>query len=330
MCVTKRIGKNIVPFSVALTVLVCGICIESGALEKNAAGGQAAQEAHTFAARSSINVFSAYDENGSLYLGNPSGASDNPAVNADNFLMIKNGYALSYNNSKLIPNWVSWHLEDSDFGEVKRKNDFRADTLLPAAWYCVKGGSERASGYEAAVSDYRFSVYGFDRGHMCPSGDRTKSGELNSETFLMTNMIPQAPKNNRHTWRLLEEASQRFAKNGFELYIVCGQTGQGGTSQKGFFESIPVNESGRSITVPAYTWKVVLVLEKGGNDLLRIDENTLVIAVCMPNSEDCSLPWHEYAVSVHELERRTGYDFFSALPDNIETVLESRVYKHKT
>ena len=83
-------------------------------------------------------VPSPYDENGSLYLGNPSCAESNSETYFDNFLTIKNGYALSYNNSKLIPNWVSWHLEESDLGDVKRKNDFPADTDLPEKWYAVK------------------------------------------------------------------------------------------------------------------------------------------------------------------------------------------------
>ena len=268
-------------------------------------------------------VPSPYDENGSLYLGNPSRAESNVEACFDNFLTIKNGYALSYNNSKLIPNWVSWHLEESDLGDVKRKNDFRADTDLPEKWYAVKGGRETASHKTASESDYRFSIYGFDRGHMCPAGDRTKNGDLNSETFLMTNMVPQSPKNNRHTWRLLEEACRRFAKNGKELYIICGPAGRGGTSQKGFFESIPAGESGFAIEVPAYTWKAVLVLERGENDLLRIDKNTFVIAVCVPNTEDCTLPWYEYTVSIRELEVLTGYDFFSALPDDTENFLEN-------
>ncbi|MGI5172670.1 DNA/RNA non-specific endonuclease [Treponema sp. OMZ 840] len=271
---------------------------------------------------------SAYRENGSLYLGNPSGAEANPETHFDNFLMIKNGYALSYNKTKLIPNWVSWHLEEADLGGVKRKNDFRADPALPENWYAVRGGSERRLTHEAAESDYRFSVYGFDRGHLCPAGDRTKNGELNSETFLMTNMVPQSPKNNRHTWRLLEEACRSFAKNGKELYIICGPAGRGGTSQKGFFESIPAGESGFAIEVPAYTWKVVLVLECGNNDLLRINEQTSVIAVCIPNSEECTLPWYEYSLSVRELETLTGYDFFAELPDAVEEVLENKQYVH--
>lgn len=270
-----------------------------------------------------------YAENGSLYLGNPSAAEDNPDTHADNFLMIKNGYALSYNNGKKIPNWVSWHLDDSDLGDIKRKNDFRADSALPEGWYAVKGGREKASGKAAAESDYRFSVYGFDRGHLCPSGDRTKSEAVNSETFLMTNMIPQTPKNNRHTWRLLEETARQFANNGYELYIICGPAGKGGTSQKGFFESIPVGDGGLSIEVPAYTWKVLIVLEKGENDLARIDGKSLIIAVSIPNTEDCNRPWHEYALSVDELEKVTGYDFFSELSDTIEEVLENKKYEYR-
>lgn len=115
-----------------------------------------------------------------LALGNPSNADTDP----NNYLMIKPQYALSYDNSKGIPNWVSWQLNQSWLGSVDRKNDFRPDITLPVGWYQVR------------PSDYTGG--GYDRGHMTPSGDRTRTPEDNSATFLMTNMIPQAPKNNQN------------------------------------------------------------------------------------------------------------------------------------
>lgn len=73
-------------------------------------------------------------------------------------------------------NWVAWELTKVDFGTSDRQDDFRPDPYLPAGWYRGK------------TSDYTGS--GFDRGHLCPSADRTFTLEDNSATFLMTNIIP--------------------------------------------------------------------------------------------------------------------------------------------
>ena len=115
-----------------------------------------------------------------LKYGNPSKAN---SKDINNYLLVKPQYALSYNCKTGIPNWVSWQLDRSWLGSVDRSNDFRPDSNLPNGCYVVR------------PSDYRGS--GYDRGHMTPSGDRTKTQSDNSETFLMTNMIPQAPANNR-------------------------------------------------------------------------------------------------------------------------------------
>ena len=89
-----------------------------------------------------------------LALGNPSNAKSS-TTNADNYLMLKPQYALSYNKSKGIPNWVSWQLNQSWLGNAPRQNNFRPDDSLPEGWYRVR------------PSDYTGS--GFDKGHMAPS-----------------------------------------------------------------------------------------------------------------------------------------------------------------
>lgn len=247
-------------------------------------------------------------DNHNLMLGNPSGAITN-SVNANNYLMVKPQYCLSYNNSKLTMNWTSWHLNSSDVGSVSRQDDFRADITLPSPWYRV------------TESDFQYSVYGFDRGHMCPSADRTSTVEDNSATFLMTNMIPQAPNNNQQTWANLENYCRSLVDGGNELYIIGGPYGQGGTSAKGTFS---VLASG--VVVPSQTWKIILVLPNGDNDLSRITTTTRVIAVVMPNTQACSAnPWTYYRVSVDSLETLTGYNFLSNVPTDIQNVIEANV-----
>ena len=124
--------------------------------------------------------------NPNLLLGNPSNAASN-AASADNYLMVKPQYIVSYNSKTHTANWVSWQLNRSWIGAADRKNDFRPDDALPATWYKVR------------PTDYTGS--GYNRGHIAPSAvakrgvsHRTRNESDNSATFLMTNMMPQSPE----------------------------------------------------------------------------------------------------------------------------------------
>jgi endonuclease G len=121
-----------------------------------------------------------------------------------NYLIEKGQYALSYKWDRGTPNWVISHLDHSWLGTAERQDDFRNDATLPVGWYRVQ------------VTVYTGSS--FDRGHHAPSADRTHSMEDNSATFLMTNMVPQAPQNNRETWDNLESYCRKLVGEGNELY----------------------------------------------------------------------------------------------------------------
>jgi endonuclease G len=100
-----------------------------------------------------------------------------------------------------------------------------------------------------------------------------------------------------------------------------GTSGSGGTGSNGYTTSI---DQGR-IAVPAYIWKVLLVLPQGNNDLARINSSTRVIAVNTPNSQSISSNWRNYRTSVNAIEQATGYDLLSSLPESLQTVLEVKV-----
>jgi endonuclease G len=213
--------------------------------------------------------------------------------------MIKPQYDLSYNRSKAIPNWTSWHLDSSWIGSTPRQDDFRADTTLPAGWYQVGSTSYSGSGY--------------DRGHMCPSGDRTSSVANNSATFLMTNMIPQAPTNNQTIWANFESYCRTLVTAGNELYIISGGSGVSGFINNG------------NVTVPTTTWKVVVVLPNGTNDVARVTGSTRTIAISLPNTNNVVSDWRQYRTTVDAVEGATGYDFFSNVDPAIQAQIESVV-----
>nr|WP_295871485.1 DNA/RNA non-specific endonuclease [uncultured Chitinophaga sp.] len=246
-------------------------------------------------------------DDSNLLLGNPSNAlADVSAEN--NYLMVKPYFALSYSRGRGTPNWVSWHIQSADLGSVSRTNDFRADTELPAGWYQVQNSS--------------YSGSGFDRGHNCPSADRTATATANSATFLMTNMMPQAPNNNQQTWANLENYTRDLVRAGNEVYVICGSYGQGGTGSLGGVTT--TIDNGR-VTVPANIWKVVVIIPDGSNDLNRISGNTRVIAVNTPNRNDIDTDWTQYKTTVRDIESATGYNLLSSLRPSLQDSLETRI-----
>lgn len=243
-------------------------------------------------------AYSAPSSSVHLTMGNPSNAATD-TNQPSNYLMEKAQYVISYNRDYGRPNWVSWHLDTSWLGTTPRQDYFRPDTTLPAGWYQVK------------PSDYTGS--GYDRGHMCPSGDRTKTIPDNSATFLMTNILAQAPTNNQQTWANMENYLRTLTTAGNELYIIAGGYGVSGYIASG------------NVAVPTYTWKVVLVLPSGTNDVSRVTTSTRLIAVFIPNNNSIVTDWKQYRVSTDYVEATTGDDFFSNVADSVENTIEAAV-----
>ena len=242
-----------------------------------------------------------------LTMGNPSNAAVELSQ-PNNYLMEKPSFSLSYNRDKGTPNWVSWHLESAWTGNLPRNDTFRADPAVSPDWYRVQS------------TDYFAS--GFDRGHMTPNADRDNlaSIPLNQETFLMSNMVPQAPNNNQGPWADLE-AFLRTLLGPNEIYIVAGPAGVGGSGDNGSANTI----ANGHVTVPAFTWKVALVLPVGDNDVSRVSAGARTIAVIMPNQNSINSDWHAYLTTVDAVEALTGYDFFANVPDAIENSIEAGV-----
>jgi endonuclease G len=236
----------------------------------------------------------------SLALGNPSGATVNES-NPDNYLVTHTSYILSYNKSRGAANWVMWHLEKSDIGDTERTNDFAPDTTLPRQWW---------------ITPTDYSGSGYDRGHMCPSKDRSDSIERNRETFLMSNMQPQTPKLNQKTWKYLEDYTREIVSKGkdgeMEAYIFAGCYGDQGKLKE-------------KITIPTSCFKIIVVLPKGDNDLKRIDKKTRVIAVNMPNDKSVSERWRTYLTTIDDIEEKTGYDFLSEVSKKTQKAIESKI-----
>ncbi len=233
---------------------------------------------------------------GNLLLGNPTNAGKTP----DNYLLARPQYTLSYNRSKGEANWVAWHIDAQDLGKTDRNDNFRPDPSLPRDW-------------QIGPKDYRGS--GYDRGHVCPSGDRTSSRADNDATFYMSNMLPQTAELNRAVWADFENALRDIVRQGNEIYVIAGGSGNAGTIADG------------EVVVPKVCWKVALVLPAGQNDLKRINAQTRVITVAMPNVAEQKLKnsdWRDYIVTTKKLSSAIKMDFFPALPGNLQSALEAQ------
>jgi len=239
-----------------------------------------------------------------MLLGNPSGAG---VVHRDNYLLLRPQLAVGYSDSLRFPRWVSWHLSARDIGDVER-GQFQPDPMLP-----------KTLGFER-VTPADYTRTGYDRGHNCPSKDRSVTREDNDAVFYMTNMTPQAHGLNAGPWQELESYCRELAQQGNELYIIAGH---------GFTKGMPDKRVGRAgVAVPDFGWKVVVVLpeRRTGDDRTRITADTRVIAVRMPNISTVSKKdWREYRISVVEIEQATGLRFFTALPAPIAGALKNKV-----
>lgn len=234
------------------------------------------------------------------------------------------GFILCYRESYEQSEWVAYKLTREKLKAVTgRSNNFRADTKI--------------STLSATPADYTRS--GFDRGHLVPAADMEWSKISVSESFLMSNMSPQAPQLNRGLWKSLEEKVRLWTEKFGTLYVVTGPVLEKSAQE---YDTIGKNK----VSVPEYFYKVLLapvqetnIRPQSQNTADSNDsaiqtqykgcssaENSIpytAIAFILPNKK-CSGKIQDYAVTVDEAEQRTGLDFYSSLPDEIEEQIESK------
>ncbi len=202
-------------------------------------------------------------------------------------------FSLSYSEQHEQAEWTAHMLTRNRLEQPwhERPDRFERD---PA----VRGGS-------AAWADYLHS--GYDRGHLVPAADMAWNEKAIRETFLMSNIAPQAHDFNQGIWRELEELARDWAKKYRKLYVITGpilHQSVKGTIEKGH------------ITIPGAYYKILL-------DLAEPEQKA--IAFLIPNRISYE-PLYNYVVSIDSLESLTGIDFFPELmTDALEDSLERSV-----
>ena len=208
-------------------------------------------------------------------------------------MIARDGYTLYYNKERLLPDWVAYELTATETeGKEERAKHFREDPDI--------------KGLQAGVNDYRNS--GWDKGHMAPAADMKWSEQAMRECFYLSNICPQDHKLNTGTWKTLEEKCREYARYFGNVYIVCGPIVK--NNKYG-------NIGDNGVMVPDGFYKVLLTTHYG---------KYTGVGFLFDNTKG-SKRLADHAVTIDEVERVTGIDFFHALPDDTETAVESRIDK---
>lgn len=149
-------------------------------------------------------------------------------------LVVHERYGLLYDHDLQEARWVSYCVTKADIlGTATREDNFREDPTI--------------HGEQGELDDYKGT--GYDRGHMRPAGDTKGTPEQMSETFYLSNMLPQTGTLNRGQWAALEDQVRTWVSTRDEVIVICGPAYVPGRKHK---------EIAEGVDVPDYCWKVVV------------------------------------------------------------------------
>lgn len=202
-------------------------------------------------------------------------------------------------NANSVTNWNRNNWRDATWqGKTWRGDPFQEDPDLP-------------KDYRTTLSDYKGS--GYNRGHICPSADRLCSMDANGQTFYLSNMQPQYYSFNVGLWEKMEEQVRSWNRSSFrDTLFVC----KGGTIEDYGTTKGVRGYTSSGLIVPRYFFMALLC--KKGNTYKAIGLWAEHLDADHSNDKLSG-----YAVSIDELERLTGIDFFCNLPDDVEQRVES-------
>ena len=212
-----------------------------------------------------------------------------PALENGESVVSHKAYSLVYSEADEQPRWVAYMLtRERSYGEAPRTNNFREDEDI-------------ATG-SATLDDYRRS--GYTRGHLAPAGDMKWDSEAMDETFLLSNMSPQLADFNDGVWNRVEQQVRSWARKFDTLYVVTGPV----LTDKGLDQ---IGSNG--VTVPERFYKAIYC-----------PAYQQMIAFLVPH-RDSEASLKTFYLTVDELEKITGIDFFPELSDDIEEQMESQI-----
>lgn len=198
------------------------------------------------------------------------------------------GFRVSFNKDNKTPNWVAWELLGSETdGAESRYNTFWQDQKV-----------------EGCPNTKDYSRSGYDRGHLCPAADQKWSRQAMIDCFSMANMAPQNHSLNSGAWNTLEKKERIWAQRDSAIVIIAGPIYEKNDTER-------IGDAG--VRVPSAFFKVIIA---------PYIESPRGIGFIYPNM---SSPGNmkDYSMSIDEVEKITGIDFFYNLPDELENRIES-------
>ncbi|MGD1946683.1 MAG: DNA/RNA non-specific endonuclease [Croceivirga sp.] len=190
-------------------------------------------------------------------------------------------YLLSYSEAYEQAEWVAYTLKKSHLTYDDRERPYFIE-------------DPKVKTKSAGWRNYRGS--GFDRGHLCPAGDRRFSEYAYNETFYTSNISPQNSAFNAGVWNRLEMKVRQWCKRYGTLYVITGGVLKGHMHEIG----------DEDVDVPNAFYKIVVK---------KVGDKFSILAFLMPN-EESNAPLSQFVVSVDEIERQTGIDFFENLSNS--------------
>lgn len=198
------------------------------------------------------------------------------------------GFTISFNKDNKTPNYVAWELLGTETtGDQQRIDKFWKDDEI-----------------EGCPTTYDYTRSGYDRGHMCPAADQKWSYEAMYDCFVMANICPQLHELNAGAWQTLETKERQWAKRDSAIMVIAGP----------IYEPSDTKTIGNAnVRVPSAFFKVLLA---------PYVDQPRGIAFVYPNM---TAPGNmqDYAMSIDDLEKTLNFDFFPALPDDMEKAVES-------
>ncbi len=198
-------------------------------------------------------------------------------------------YTLSYSENNEQAEWVAYELHPNQLQRIDRKRPYFI----------------RDKKVKTKSADYRnYKKSGYDKGHLCPAGDRRFSKNAFEETFLTSNISPQNHQFNAGIWNRLEQKTRYWTKKYGTLYVVTG----------GILTDKNLKTIGREkVTVPKRFYKIIL-------DYNQPEIKAIAFLI---QAKDSNKPLYKFVTSIDKIEQITGIDFFYQLPDTIENKLEA-------
>ena len=232
----------------------------------------------------------------------PFGVPTTPANATNEMLLVQAEYVINYDGDLRVPTWVANRLREDDIDEPRERTEcFRPDPRL------------EQDDDTAFCTDYAEPVY--DRGHLVPNADMTRSEAAMINTYMFTNMTPQHDKFNRVIWQRLERYVRDWARVKDEIFIVTGaifdRDDDGQRDSDNTAEHMASNNGQARVAVPSHFYKIMLHERPNG-----FIEN---LAILLPHTDEsitgatANTYLADHVVSIDAIEALTGINFLTGI-----------------